>query len=200
MDALRELGVSGRSLTPEDRRSLDQRGFVAIPHILLPRFQADLRASFERLMKLEGKPPILKDLHNKGACYDLIYTHHKVLAAVHHLLQREFTLQALQARDGGHDAANAEGIVHALGMIDDFVPENGAPRVTLRSGETVLWTGEAGTVVIYDSRLAYADNPKQSERKRRSLYATFGVSRMKLAVSEETAARLPKAAHPLLGL
>ncbi len=187
--ALADLGVTERSLSDPDRQSLDARGYVLLPHLLLPRYLADMRASYERLMKQEGKPAFLSNLPDKAACFDVLFTHHKILAAVNHLMKKEFRLASLTFRDGSNEPSS-EG-VHVLGMVDDFAADNGAPMLR----ETLL-TGEAGSVVVFDGRLSIADSPKKSERKRRGLFAGF--SGQGGAWSPDTVARIAAPAKFIL--
>jgi len=153
-EALAALGVNDRTLSDNEKKSLDEKGYVIFERVIRPAHLADLRASFERLMKLEGKSAGLEvhreegtrrlsDLVNKGACYDPVYINPRVLAAVHHFLKRDFKLSSLNARDAEpgkgfqklhtdwDDSSRPDHfhVVNSLWMIDDFSPDNGPTRV-----------------------------------------------------------------------
>jgi ectoine hydroxylase-related dioxygenase (phytanoyl-CoA dioxygenase family) len=82
-----------------------------------------------------------------GEAFDRVYQHPKVLAAVHHVLQRSFRVAQLHGReplaDFGQQGLHADarprsasepfGIVTTIWMIDDFTPDNGATRIVPRS-------------------------------------------------------------------
>ena len=85
----------------------------------------------------------MADLINKGEVFDRIYTHPKVLAAVYHVLGREFKFSSLNGRDAlpgyGQQGFHADwqprhtgqdfSVVNSIWLLDDFTVENGATRV-----------------------------------------------------------------------
>jgi ectoine hydroxylase-related dioxygenase (phytanoyl-CoA dioxygenase family) len=97
----------------------------------------------------------LADLVNKGEVFDKIYIHPRILAAVHHILKRDFKLSSLNARDAipgqGHQDFHADWgarkeeepfhVVNSVWMIDDFTADNGATRILPGSHKLA---GEAG--------------------------------------------------------
>lgn len=153
-DALAALGVTSTTLSDEEKRQLDEQGYVLFPGLIDEAWLEQLRAKYEELMEKEGQSAgqevhqekgtrRLSDLVNKGEIFDRVYTHPKVLAAVYYVLGGEFKLSSLNARDAipgeGHQELHAdwgkreEGepfhVVNSLWMIDDFTAHNGATRV-----------------------------------------------------------------------
>lgn len=151
---LAALGVGETTLTEAEKRSLDVDGYVLLYGVLDAGWIGRLRAVYEALMQKEGQSAgfevhqekgtrRLADLVNKGEVFDGLYVHPRVLAAVHHVLQRPFKLSSLNARDAmpgeGHQALHADWgprggnepfhVVNSIWLIDDFTPENGATRV-----------------------------------------------------------------------
>ena len=84
----------------------------------------------------------LADLVNKGALFDLFYTHPKVLAAVKHVIRDRFKLSSLNYRaalpgagaqklhvDWREAVANGHYTVcNSIWLLDDFTADNGATR------------------------------------------------------------------------
>ena len=80
---------------------------------------------------------------NKGAVFDIFYTHPMVLDAVQHVIGKAFHLSSLNFRsakpDKGHQKLHAdwrEGVVptdfkvcNSIWLLDDFTSKNGATRV-----------------------------------------------------------------------
>lgn len=153
-DALRQLGVTGNTLSEAEKDSLDRNGFVLLPGLIEPSWLEELRQAYEDLMTKEGAQAgievhqeagtrRLSDLVNKGQVFDRIYTHPKVLAGVYHVLRRQFKLSSLNGRDAlpgyGHQGFHADwphpfdgkffSVVNSIWMLDDFTVENGATRV-----------------------------------------------------------------------
>ena len=153
-EALEALGVTAHTLSEEEKRQLDEQGYVIFPGIMSDSWLEALRAKYEELMAKEGQSAGLEvhqekgtrrlsDLVNKSEVFDHAYTHPKVLAAIFHVIGREFKLSSLNARDAipgeGHQSLHADWghrevdeafhVCNSLWMIDDFTPENGATRV-----------------------------------------------------------------------
>lgn len=153
-EALAQLGVTENTLSAAEKESLDRDGFLLLPGLMEPEWLEELRQTYETLMEKEGAQAGLEvhqeagtrrlaDLVNKGAIFDRVYTHPKVLAGVYHFLQRDFKLSSLNARDalpghglqgfhadwGGPFDGKFFSVVNSIWMLDDFTPENGATRV-----------------------------------------------------------------------
>src|SRR5262249_59993077 len=85
----------------------------------------------------------LKDLVSQGEVFEGIYTHPKLLAAVHHVLGRPFKLGQFGGRDPlpgyGQQGLHADWTartpgepfyaVTAIWLLDDFTKVNGATRL-----------------------------------------------------------------------
>ncbi|MFD2613897.1 phytanoyl-CoA dioxygenase family protein [Paenibacillus gansuensis] len=148
------LGVTEALLSDEEKRSLDEQGYVLFPSVLSTEQLESFREKYEELMAKEGMNAgkevhqeegtrRLSDLVNKGEIFDTVYTHPKLLAAVHHVLKREFKLSSLNARDAipgaGHQELHADWgrlgagepfhVCNSIWLIDDFTADNGATRI-----------------------------------------------------------------------
>jgi ectoine hydroxylase-related dioxygenase (phytanoyl-CoA dioxygenase family) len=158
-NALAELGVTADTLTDAERRALDDDGYVILPGVIDAEWLDAMRDRYEYLMEKEGASAgkevhqekgtrRLSDLANKGEVFDSVYTNPRLLACVRHVLQRDFKLSALNARDAepgqGHQALHGdwgyEGrdeatggarfhVVNSVWLLDDFTSENGATRL-----------------------------------------------------------------------
>jgi ectoine hydroxylase-related dioxygenase (phytanoyl-CoA dioxygenase family) len=157
-EMLEALGVTADTLTADEKRSLDDNGYVLFKNLIDPAWLVQLRAAYDRIAEKEGAAAGL-DYHqeagalrignivNKGAAFDRVYTHPKFLAAVHHIIGGEFRLSSISAREplanfsgkqqglhpdywgDKHDANRPNQSADAAFMLDDFSPENGATRV-----------------------------------------------------------------------
>jgi ectoine hydroxylase-related dioxygenase (phytanoyl-CoA dioxygenase family) len=153
--ALAELGVSPELLSDDQRRHLDEDGFVVLTD-LLDRAQVDsLRQRYDELVALEGaqagaefhqEPGThrLANLVNKGPMFDALWTRPQQLAAVNYVLNgREIKLSSLNGRTAlpgaGHQGLHTDWprsvqpgeyeACNSMWMLDDFTAENGATRV-----------------------------------------------------------------------
>jgi ectoine hydroxylase-related dioxygenase (phytanoyl-CoA dioxygenase family) len=84
----------------------------------------------------------LADLVNKGQAFDRVYTHPKILAAVFHVIRRDFKLSSLNARDAlpkeglqqlhtdwDPDSDGSFHVCNSIWLLDDFTKENGCTRL-----------------------------------------------------------------------
>ena len=154
-DTLRTLGLQAAPLSAEQQRQLDEQGYLILEGMIDKDWCENLRAAFDRIHASEGSEAgkevaqvegvrRLADLVNKDACFDAVYLQPKLLAAVHHVLQRPFKLHSLN----GHDPLQGSGlqnlhadtgepcspggpyhVVNSMWMLDDFTAENGATRL-----------------------------------------------------------------------
>lgn len=177
---MRTLGLQIHPLSAEQQRQLDQEGYLIFEGIIDEEWRKNLRAAFDRIYASEGSEAgkevaqvegvrRLADLVNKDACFDAVYLHPALLAAVHHVLQRPFKLHSLN----GHDPLEGFGqqnlhadtgqpcipggpyhVVNSMWMLDDFTAENGATRLVPGSH---LKAGRLGDYVEDPS----ADHPEQ---------------------------------------
>ncbi len=109
-EALSWLGATNDILTEDERRRLDEDGFLVWPGLIEPRWLSELRDRFDELLAAEGElagtevhqepgTRRLSDLMNKGSVFDGCYIHPKVLAAVHHILKAPFKVSAMNGRE-----------------------------------------------------------------------------------------------------
>ena len=115
--ALADLGVKASTLTAEEKKFLDQHGYLNLGQLLSPDQLEQIRQRIDQLLQEEGEragselmdsPHIrhpkeagadrLADLVNKGEAFDIFYTHPRVLAAMRHVLGEDFKLSSLNYR------------------------------------------------------------------------------------------------------
>lgn len=149
--ALASLGVQETTLTAAERSALDCDGFVVLREAIPPRECAALRDEFERAfaessgatMRRETGTRHVGALLSRGARFRKVAFHPRVLAAVWHVLRRDFFLPGMAGRDPlpgfgpqtlhtDWTAPAHEGrfdVVTALALLDDYMNENGATRL-----------------------------------------------------------------------
>lgn len=118
-EALALLGATDDTLSSDERRQLDEKGYIVVPGLIDRQWLTELQETFDRLLEEEGAAAgsevhqesgtrRLSDLMNKGAVFDGCYTHPKVLAAIYHILKMEFKVSAMNGREplqgGGYQA------------------------------------------------------------------------------------------------
>lgn len=150
-DALRRCGVTDESLALGEKDALDRRGYIVLTDVVGPDWLARLREEFELAFRrgssiVAGKESGTRHvaaLERGDAIVDGVYTHPRVLAAVHHVLRRAFRVFQLSGRDplpgfglqGLHTdwlpraAPQRFDIVTVLWLLDDFTQTNGATRL-----------------------------------------------------------------------
>jgi ectoine hydroxylase-related dioxygenase (phytanoyl-CoA dioxygenase family) len=142
-------------LTDQQRRSLDEDGYVALPGLMPPELLAALRRRIDDLFKEEGasagsefkqEPDArrLANLVNKGEIFEQVMLTPQVLECVELVLGPRFKLSSLNARSTNphSDAdqplhADSGAIADELGysvcnsvwLLDDFTETNGATRM-----------------------------------------------------------------------
>ena len=139
------------TLSQYERDALDRDGYVVFPNLIDADWLSRLRAAFESECERDARGPVVKEsgtrhvdnLANRGAVFELLYTHPRVLAAVYHVLRDEFRVGEIGGRDPlpsyGQQGLHADWparfkgepfrIVTAIWLLDDFTSENGATRV-----------------------------------------------------------------------
>jgi len=121
--ALRDLGVTESTLSPSERETLDEQGFLILRDMMTTDELDLFRQVHERLMQIKYadepvptahilKPGIhhelgtrrLADLVSEHEVYDRTYTHPRLHAAMVHAFQRDYKLNSINARDAlpGH--------------------------------------------------------------------------------------------------
>lgn len=161
-EALRQLGVREDTLSREEKDFLDENGYLPLPNLLSEDEVEALHVRLADLLREEGaqagrelvESPMIKhpreagaerlsDLVNKGADFEVCYTHPRVLAAIRHVLGPDFKLSSLNSRASlpGHGLqklhtdypeAVASGdyrVCNSIWLLDDFTERNGATRI-----------------------------------------------------------------------
>ncbi|MRH99431.1 phytanoyl-CoA dioxygenase [Kriegella sp. EG-1] len=149
-------------LTTNELEVLEKDGYVSLGQLLSHEQVSAINEKINELIHLEGKnagselfeskyirhpkeegADRLADLVNKGAIFDIFYTHAKVLSGITAVLGEHFKLSSLNYRAAkpglGHqklhvDYGNliADGnykVCNSIWLLDDFVENNGATRI-----------------------------------------------------------------------
>lgn len=162
-EALKRLGVHEGLLSADERQTLDDRGYLVIPHVLSEVQVELMRRRLGLLDELEGADAgkevhqetgtaRLANLVDKGNLFSICFTHPKVLAGISHVLRNDLKLSSLNSRAAlpgqGLQALHADWgepvkagdyqVCNSIWLLDDFTPDNGATRAvpgTHRSGQ-----------------------------------------------------------------
>lgn len=151
--ALAALGVTDSTLTPEQRTSLDENGYLVLRDHMGTELLEGFRARTDELLESEGATAghetpqgggvaALADLLNKGDVFLRCYSDPAVLAAARLVLGGEFRVNSLNYRaslpGNGHQGLHADWagpvapgefhIMNSMWCLDDFTAENGATR------------------------------------------------------------------------
>jgi ectoine hydroxylase-related dioxygenase (phytanoyl-CoA dioxygenase family) len=141
-DALRQCGVTDKTLAPREKEALDRLGYLVLTDIIDEDWLEELRAAFAAAVAQGGRHGQHIHLPFDDAVFDGVYTQPRVLAAVYHVLGRPFRtfppagrdpspghgLQALHP-DWGRGPSEPFHVVTVLWLLDDFTPDNGATRL-----------------------------------------------------------------------
>lgn len=114
---LHQLGVREDTLSPDEKKFLDENGYLNLGQLLSPLQVEEIRNRIDELLQTEGEEAgselmesknirfpkeagsdRLADLVNKGPVFDLFYTHPRVLAGVAHVLGQHLKLSSLNYR------------------------------------------------------------------------------------------------------
>lgn len=129
--ALRSLGVRDDTLSPDEKSSLDDNGYLPLPNILTPAQVQAFRSRLQVLEEEEGEEAgkevhqeagtaRLANLVNKDPMFDLCWTNAKVLAAMSHVMDGDLKLSSLNARAAlpgqGLQALHCDGPVSHPGL------------------------------------------------------------------------------------
>lgn len=152
--ALAQLGVTDDTLSEAEKAQLDQDGFLPLRDILSAEQVQTFRARLLEIAEAEGDTAgtevhqeagttRLSDLVNKEPMFEICFTHPRILAAMAHVLQKDFRLSSLNSRFAlpgeGLQALHADWrggvapgdyqVCNSIWLLDDFTAENGATRV-----------------------------------------------------------------------
>jgi ectoine hydroxylase-related dioxygenase (phytanoyl-CoA dioxygenase family) len=153
-EALQGLGVDEDSLSAEERKFLDEHGYLPLPNLLSADQVNDLNRRLAELAAAEGERAGLEahqepgtirlaNLVDKDPRFEICFTHPRVLAAINHVLRGNFKLSSLNARAalpgeglqqlhadwGGAVAPGDYYVCNSIWLLDGFTAENGATRV-----------------------------------------------------------------------
>ena len=208
IQALGELGAHEELLSAAEKRNLDTKGFAVLPGIINADWLQGLRTRFEELCAKEGVHAgievhqeegarRLSDLSNKGTVFDGVYTHPRVLAAVHYVIGRDFKLSSLNARDAlpgqgqqelhadwGEDYDGRFHVCNSVWLLDDFDHENGCTRLVPGShrgpiphnagidrlaphADEEYVVAPAGTVAVFNSQTWHGGTLNRSADRQR---------------------------------
>lgn len=150
--ALRQIGVTDRDMTTDQKTALDNDGFYIVPDVLSAEECADMAAAFEQIHALEqetGGHEVhvepgarrVSNIFNKSDAFDKCLEIPCVLTASHHLLG-EFKLHGANLRDPnqgfGHQQYHVDvpklfaddwWVLNAIILFDDMTLDNGPTRV-----------------------------------------------------------------------
>jgi ectoine hydroxylase-related dioxygenase (phytanoyl-CoA dioxygenase family) len=143
---LESLGVHDWTLTAIERQRLDEDGYCILTGLIDEAWLARLREVHDRLVAAEARPGVdihFHDLVNKDPAFDRLWTHPRLLAAMHHVLGRAIKLSSLNCREPrpgsgsqglhadwqGHVGAPPYHVANSLWVLDDMGPANGATRL-----------------------------------------------------------------------
>ena len=153
---LADLGVTSDLLTEDERKFLDEQGYLIIRDVLSSDQLKAFSSRLDELVKLEGKDAgsevhqekgsnMLGNLIDKDPRFEFCISHPKVLAAIAHVLQKDFKHSSLNSRealpgdglqrlheDYGKPVKPGEwGRVacNSIWLLDDFNETNGATRI-----------------------------------------------------------------------
>jgi len=150
--ALRELGVTGRELSDQQKHQLDELGYIIIENYYSKAEAKEMADEFDRLHAKEGEQgghevhvepgaPRVSNIFNKTAVYDRCLACKPLLAASHYMLG-EIKLHGANLRDPlpgkGHQDLHVDvpkkfaddwWVTNALILFDDMTKDNGPTRI-----------------------------------------------------------------------
>ena len=200
------------ALSPEQIAQLQDNGFVIFRGFMEATFLSELQTATERQFELEGDTAgaefkqedgcrRLANLIDKGELFQQVVVERRVLDAIGFVLGEEFKLSSLNARsvDPGADVtqplhadmaaiADERGywVCNVIWMLDDFTPDNGAPRIVPGSHkfrklpdpnaappDEVLVTGQAGDIAVMNAHAWHGGMPNRTDKPRTALHAFY---------------------------
>lgn len=150
-EALKEISATDSTLTAEEKRQLNEDGYVVFRDVYDESMLTQLRDGFDAIVAkergdLQGKESGTrhpKDLLNHDPVFVDACLHSRILAAVHHVLARPFRLTQCSGRDPlpgfGQQGLHADWmprqshepfvVATAICMLDAFAEGNGQTRI-----------------------------------------------------------------------
>lgn len=159
---LTQLGVRSNTLSNKEKAFLITNGYLNVRPLLSKKQLTAVRRQIDFLLKKEGKQaggelldsPYIRhpkeegadrvaDLVNKGAVFDIFYSHPKVLAAIALVIGQDFKLSSLNYRAAkpgkGLQKLHVDWseavpphdfkVCNSIWLLDDFSKQNGATRL-----------------------------------------------------------------------
>ncbi len=195
--------------TTEEAHHIEREGFVVLRGLIDPTWRMALAARIDALVANEGNhagrevhqedgTDRLANLVDKGALFDPLWTHPRVLGLVQHVLKRAFSLSSLNAREPkagqGHQGLHADWgelspgapfqVVNSLWVLDDMDPGNGATRLVPGSHllcgpiadphpQQVVATLAAGDVLVMNAHCRHGGTCNRDGRRRRVIHSYY---------------------------
>jgi len=147
---LARVGVTESTLTGDEKRALDERGYLLLPRVIPLARLEQLRSTFEAEFAAQhGDGAHARGTRHvggaalQGELFGGLYTHPTLLAAAFHVLRRPFRLvgiagrdplpghgaQALHADWGPREPGDPYYHLNSIWLLDDFTQENGPTRL-----------------------------------------------------------------------
>jgi hypothetical protein len=141
---LTALGVRDDTLTPDEKKHLDEQGFLYLRNIFTVEQAAKMREAMDAIFAAEnvvtsGETGLMQ---NKSTAFDVCVTHPRVLAAVWQVLRSDFKLVTVASRPNppgkGQQGMHVDGdyappgtflTCNSMWPLVDFTELNGATRV-----------------------------------------------------------------------
>ena len=168
---LKRLGVDEHALSPDEKRTLDDEGYLRLENVMTPEEVTAFAHRLDELAEIEGEDAgkevhqesgtvRLSNLIDKDPMFETCISCPRVLAAIRHVLGNEFKSSSLNSRAAlpGHGRqglhADWSGAVepgdyyvcNSIWLLSDFTRENGATRVVPKSHRN----GKVATDVMHD--------------------------------------------------
>jgi ectoine hydroxylase-related dioxygenase (phytanoyl-CoA dioxygenase family) len=198
-------------------RRLDEDGYLILEDFMDADLLARLRERIEELFQAEGESAgqefklepgcrRLANLVDKGDVFREVVALPRLLKYIRHVLGPSIKLSSLNARSANPQGAGGQPlhadmsaiadehgpwVCNSLWMLDDFTPDNGAPRVVPGSHRfrrlpaevladpladhpnQIHVTGRGGTVVILNAHTWHAGTANRSDHPRIAMHAFY---------------------------
>ena len=173
------LGVDEHTLSTEEKRTLDEDGYLRLENLMTSEEVAAFVHRLDELAEIEGEDAgkevhqeegaiRLSNLIDKDPIFEKCVTSPRLLAAIQHVLGDQFKFSSLNSRaalpDHGRQGLHADWggavasgdyfVCNSIWLLTDFTHENGATRVVPGSHRC----GQTATDVMSDTK---ADHPDQ---------------------------------------
>ncbi len=177
-EALASFGVTETTLSEDEIRFLDERGYLPLPNLLSDAQVSAIRERVEALAAAEGAgagaefqqeagTERLSNLVDKDPMFEICFTHPRVLAGISRVLSGDFKLFSLNSRASlpgeGLQALHADWhsdvdpgdfqVCNSIWLLVDFTEENGATRVVPGTHNS----GKSPQTALDDPRATHPD-------------------------------------------